>query len=65
MLALCVGVGGTQNEVIHPKSCTEELAESAFEQFWLKRTGPSLPFPCSFWLLNCTCVLEGSSESVS
>lgn len=46
MLALCIGVNGTQNEVIHPKSCTEELAESAFEQqFWLKRTDPFFPLP--------------------
>lgn len=54
-------VNGTQNEVIHPKSCTEELAESAFEtRFRLKRTGLSAEVPClcSSWSLNCTCVLE-------
>ena len=39
-----MGVSGTQDEVIHPKSRSEELPKSALaQQFWVKNA--SLPSP--------------------
>lgn len=41
-----MGVSGTQDEVIHLKSRSEELPKSALAwQFWVKSASPSSPPP--------------------